>query len=463
MKYDLVISGGTIVTATDIFQGDIGIRGEKIEEIGREIKTDSETKKINAKGKYVIPGGIDVHVHFQLPFCGTVSADDFVTGTRAAAVGGVTTVIDFAMQDKEKGIIAGIEKRRGEAEGRVCVDYSLHSILIGYSEKTEKEIPRAIDYGVPTFKMFMIYESEGWQSNDGALFRALEQTKNNGSTILVHAESEGVMKILIERRLVEKKKVGAYGHVLSRPNFIEEEAVERASFWAEATGGRLYFVHLSTAEAADIVKSARLKGNSVFAETCVQYLVLTDEVFKDKKTGHLYATCPQIKKKKDQERLWRAITDGELGIVSTDTCTFTKKQKAMWNGDFTKIPYGIPGVETLLPAVYTNGVLRGRFNLNRFVSLISTNPAKLMGLYPKKGAILPGSDADLIIFDPGKKKIIDYREMETNCDWSPYQGMKMAGFPDITILRGKVIVRDGKFIGKEGDGEFVKRKPSGEI
>lgn len=458
MKYDLIIKDGQIVTAVDTFCADIGVKGEKIVTIADRLDSKEAGKVINAKGKYVLPGGIDVHVHFQLPFCGTVSADDFSSGTKAAARGGVTTVIDFALQDREKGLMAGIEKRMAEAAPKVCVDYSLHSIITRWDEKIEKELKRVVEFGVPTFKMFMIYEKEGWQSDDAALFQALSFTSKTDAMILVHAESEKVMNLLIAKYLKEKQKWGAYAHVLSRPNFIEEEAIQRAIKWAEVTGGKLYIVHMSTGGGADLVKIAQINGINVYAETCPQYLLLTDEVFKDRKTGHLYATCPQIKTKKDNERLWQGLEDGEIAVVSTDTCTFTKKQKAMWRGDFTKIPYGLPGVETLLPSIYTHGVLKGRFSINRFVSLISTNPAKLMGLYPRKGTIAVGSDADITIIDPHKRKTVDYKELVTNCDWSPYQGMKFAGFAETTICRGIVVVENGKFVGKEGYGKFIPRR-----
>ncbi|HOE64193.1 MAG TPA: dihydropyrimidinase [Candidatus Sumerlaeota bacterium] len=464
MKYDLIIRNGTLVTPTDMFHADIAIQGEHIASIGECIACgESPCEEINAQGKYVMPGGIDVHVHLQLPFCGTVSADDFVTGTRAAACGGVTTVIDYAMQDKENGLMAGIRNRMKEADGRVCVDYSLHGIITKWNDSIKNEMEEVIAFGIPTFKMFMIYESEGWQSDDAALFGALEATAENGSRICVHAESDKVMNVLIRRYLGQAAELGAWGHVLSRPNFIEAEAVQRAITWAGATGGRLYIVHMSTGEAAEILHQGRHSGVNVYAETCPQYLLLTDEVFKDKERGHLYATCPQIKKKADQERLWRGLVEQDLSIVSTDTCTFNTQQKAMWKGNFSKIPYGLPGVETLLPSVYTYGVLQKRFDLNYFVSLISANPAKLMGLYPQKGTLAIGSDADIIIVDPRKTRFVDYKDLQTNCDWSPYQGMEMAGFPDITICRGKPIVREGKFIGKEGYGKFIKRRPGGEI
>lgn len=458
MKYDLLIKGGKIFTAEESFKGDIAVKNEKIVAIGKNFSPGDSKRVINAQGKYVIPGGIDVHVHFELPFCGTVSADDFYTGTKAAACGGVTTVIDFATQDTKRGLLAGIEARRKLADPKVCVDYSLHAVIIRWTEHTPVEICEAIHYGVPTFKMFMIYEEEGWQSDDAALFSALELSDSFNFRVMVHAESERVMKLLINHYLKQKKKVGAYGHVLSRPNFIEAEAVQRAITWTAVTGGRLYIVHMSTAEGADLVKAAQAEGVNVLAETCPQYLLLQDDVFKDRKTGHLYATCPQIKKKEDNMRLWLGLMDGEISVVSTDTCTFTKKQKALWKGDFTKIPYGLPGVETLIPLLYTYGVCKNRISMSRLVELVSTNPAKIMGLYPEKGTLMIGTDADITIFDPKKETTIDYKRLATNCDWSPYQGWKVKGFPEYTILRGNVIVENGEFCGSKGFGKFIQRK-----
>ncbi|MBN1902290.1 dihydropyrimidinase [Candidatus Sumerlaeota bacterium] len=463
MKYDLIIRNGALATAQETFRADIGIRGEQIAAIGMELESSGSCQEIDAADCYVLPGAIDVHVHFQLPVSGTVSADDFESGTRAAARGGVTTIIDFANQDPKKGLMAGIKARMKEAQGKVCIDYSLHAVISKWSEQIKQEMEEAIAFGIPTFKMFMTYGSRGLQSDDAALFSALEATNENKGRIMVHAESDGVMNLLIQRHLKKKKELGAYGHVLSRPNFIEREAVQRAITWAGATGGRLYIAHISTGSAAEIVHHARHRGVNVYAETCPHYLLLDEEAFKDKKQGHLYATCPQIKSKEDQERLWKSLIEGDIALVATDTCTFTKKQKDLWKGDFTKIPYGVPGVETLLPSIYTKGTLSGRFDLNYLVSLVSANPAKIMGLYPRKGTLSIGSDADIVIIDPRKSLRIDYKKMETNCDWSPYQGMEMFGFPDITISRGSVIVKDGKFTGKKGRGRFVKRRPGGEI
>jgi dihydropyrimidinase len=297
-------------------------------------------------------------------------------------------------------------------------------------------------------------------SSDSMLYQALEETKKLGGTICVHAESVDVLDYLVEKyhNPADMKKYGAYCHVLSRPNFVEEEAIQRAIKWAEVTGGRLYVVHMSTSGGANLITAAKKRGVEVFAETCPQYLLLEDDLFK-KENGHLYGTCPQIKKKEDIDRLWDALGDGEIDTIATDTCTFDTKQKAMWEGDFTKIPFGMPGSELMMPLMYTFGVREGKMNLNQFVHYQSTNPAKIFGMYPEKGSLQVGTDADILVFDPRKNVTIDYQNLETNCDWSPYQGQKLKGYPMTTILRGKIVAKEGRFTGNIGYGKFIKRKP----
>jgi dihydropyrimidinase len=459
---DLIVKDGTVVTAADTYKADVGVKDGKIITLGSGISPGPDTQVIDARGKYVFPGGIDVHVHFQLPFSGTVSADDFENGTKAAACGGVTTILDFAIQAKGHSIMEAVEARRAEADPKVCIDYGLHAAITDWNPQTKAEIKKVIDYGIPTFKMFMIYKNEGWMADDGMLFSALEETSKLGGHIGVHAESVDVLDMLIERYAQEKEKWGAYGHTLSRPCYTEEEAIIRAIKWAEVTGGKLYIVHMSTGEGADAVNAARKKGVRVFAETCPQYLLLNDDVFKGE-NGHLYATCPQIKKPHDSERLWKGLANGDVQVVATDTCTFNTKQKAAWKGDFRKIPFGLPGVETMVPLMYTEGVGKHGFSVNHLVSLVSTNPAKLFGMYPEKGTIAIGSDADLTIFDPKKKVTIKAENLQTNCDWNPFEGWKLEGYPVITISRGKVVAENGKFVGEVGRGKFLKRKPYGDL
>jgi len=464
MSFDLVVKGGKIVLPEKTFIADIGIKDGKIVSIKKEIKSNG-AQALDAKGLLVMPGALDVHVHLQLPFCGTVSCDDFENGTKAAACGGVTTVVDFAIQKKGDSLAKAVEDRKKEADGKVAVDYSLHGGITDWNEKTRQEMNDLVKDGITSFKMFMIYRSQGWMADDGILFQGLEETAKNGAIITVHAESAYVLDLLIERYHTKEmmEKYGAYLHTLTRPCVTEYEAVRRAATWAKVTGGRLYIVHMSTSEAAQVVKEAKADGVRIWAETCPQYLLLTDDVFKNKETGHLYGTCPQIKKKHDQVGLWEGLKKGYVDVVATDTCTFNTQQKAMWQGDFTKIPFGMPGVETMVPTIYTSGVASGRIKPSRFVELVATNPAKIFGLYPQKGTIRVGSDADIMLFDTTKKVTLSYKNLQTNCDWSPFEGMKLKGYPAVTISRGKIVAKDGKFVGSVGHGRFVKRKPWGKV
>lgn len=468
MGFDKIIKGGTVVTTEGSTIADVGIIGEKIAAIGEDLTAnDANAEVIDAKGHYVIPGVLDVHVHLELPFCGTVSSDDYRTGTRAGARGGVTSLIDFAIpfQNKDTGKYDSLSEAADnwmkKAEGKAMIDYTFHICVTDYDTHHD-QIDGMVERGFATFKEFMIYESEGWQSDDRAMYGTLEKMKENNSMLLVHAESSRVLDELIARHRTpeQMKKLGAQLHGITRPNYIEYEAIQRAVTWSEITGGQLYIVHMSTGEGSDIIKDAQARGVPVIAETCAQYLILDDSVFK-RDDGHLFACCPQLKKPADIERLWKGVKDGEVSVVSTDTCTFTKEQKAMWNGDFTKIPMGMPGLETLMPVVYTEGVLKDRITIEDMVAKLSTNPARIMGLHPKKGSLSVGSDADIAIIHPTKKIKVDHATMETNADWSPFQDMEFAGFARTTLSRGDVIVDDYKVVGKEGRGEWLPRKSAG--
>lgn len=475
MSYDLIIANGTIVNADGTEQADVAISGEKIAKVGKGLArkfarsakqakptngaSNGSPRIIDADGCYVVPGALDVHVHLALPFCGTTSADDYNTGTRAAARGGVTTVIDFAIPYGDDSLHDALENWKKKAGGISCVDYTFH-IAVTKWDRHQHEMQALVDAGFPTFKQFMIYAREGWQADDAAIFGALEKCRELDAMLLVHCETPRVLDALIERHHNEDemKKLGARLHAVTRPNLIEWEAIQRCVAYAETTGGRLYVVHMSTAEGTEIVRRAHKRGlDNVFAETCAQYLVLDDSMF-DRPDGHLYACCPQIKKKADQKRLWQGLHDGDVCAVSTDTCTFTREQKAMWGGDWTRIPMGLPGLETLVPIVYTHGVQKGRLKMREMVDLVSANPAKVMGLYPTKGVIAKGADADIAIIHPKKKFKVTPGEMETNCDWSPYDGWNLAGFSRTTLCRGRVIVDDYKFCGENGWGKLLTRK-----
>jgi dihydropyrimidinase len=460
MRFDRVVRGGNIDTPGGSFTGDVGIVGEKIAALGAGLDTDG-AQIIDASGHHVIPGVLDVHVHLELPFCGTVSADDYRTGTRAGARGGVTTVIDFAIPSANGSLADAADTWMKKAEGKSLIDYTFHICITRYNEHKD-QIAGMVKRGFTTFKEFMIYESEGWQSDDRALFGTLEKMKEHGAMLLVHAESSRVLDELIARNHTPElmKQHGAVLHALTRPNFIEAEAIQRVVQWSEATGGQLYIVHMSTAEGADIISRAQARGVPVIAETCVQYLVLDDSVFS-REDGHLFACCPQLKKPADSERLWKGLKHGEVSVISTDTCTFTREQKAMWEGDWTKIPMGMPGLETLMPLTYTKGVLEGKLTLQEMCAKLSTNPAKIMGLAPRKGAIAIGADADLAIIHPTRTHTVTPDAMETNADWSPFEGWELAGFSRTTLSRGEVIVDNYNVVGKEGRGQWLPRTTAG--
>jgi dihydropyrimidinase len=472
MELDTLVLGGTIHTSRRSFAGDIGIRKGTIAAVGEPGALGRNAGEvIDATGLEVIPGCIDVHVHLALPFCGTVSCDDFESGSRAAAAGCVTTVLDFAIPGRGETLADADQAWRAKSDGKSIVDYSWHMAITdrAHLEQMEGMIRR----GLPTFKEFMIYESEGWNADDAMMFAALETCRDHAGMLLLHAESPRVLDLLISRHHTpdEMRRLGARLHALTRPNFVEAEAIERAVHWSSVTGGRLYIVHMSTAEGADLIRAARARGVPVLAETCVHYLTLDDSVF-DRPDGHLFACCPQVKKQADIQRLWRALERGlEISVVSTDTCSFTREQKGMWRvgegpesyGDWTRIPMGLPGLDTLVPLMYTLGVRGGRISMNRLVELCSTAPAGIMGLGGRKGDIAPGFDADLAIIDPTRRVKVVPRggtgepTLQSRCDWSPYAGMELLGFAHTTLVRGKAVVRDHRVVGRPGWGRFVER------
>jgi len=460
MSFTRIVKNGSVVTPEGVRNVDIGIDGDKITAIGPDLD-DTAAEITDAEGHIVIPGVLDVHVHLELPFCGTTSADDYRSGTRAGARGGVTTLIDFAIPYAGDSLQQAADNWLAKARGKALIDYTFHICITRWDEHKD-QIADMVKRGFTTFKEFMIYESEGWQSDDRAMFGTLEKMRDLGAMLLVHAESARVLDELIARHHTPElmKKWGARLHAITRPNFIEAEAIQRAVMWSEVTGGQLYIVHMSTAEGTEIVKAAQSRGVPVLAETCVQYLVLDDMVF-DRPDGHLYACCPQLKKPADSERLWRGLKEDVVSVISTDTCTFTREQKAMWEGDWTKIPMGMPGLETLLPLTYTHGVLENRMTIEEMCRKLSTAPAQIMGLYPRKGAIQVGADADLAIIHPTSKIEVDPATMEGNADWSPFEGWHLAGFARTTISRGDVIVDDYKVVGKEGRGQWLPRDTAG--
>jgi dihydropyrimidinase len=453
---DLVIENGSVVHETGRFIGSVGIRGGKIAAL-RSSLTSARLKgrrTLDARGKLVLPGVIDAHVHLETSTGKLDTADDFASGTTAASFGGVTTVIDFAMQAKGGSLLDAVKRRRAVAEKGSAVDFGLHCAITDWNERTRREMRRVVGYGVTSFKLFMAYEERGWMADDGFLYECLREAAALGALVGVHAENPRIIDAFTRRALKSRRR-GAYLHPLSRPNISESEAVARAAYLASMCLARLYIFHLSTAEGVKVVERCNKMGYPVFAETCPQYLVLDDSVFK-RRDGHLYATCPPLRKKADQAALWDALERKTVDVVATDHCSFTRAQKATWRGDFRLIPAGLPGVETLLPLLVTRG-LGKRISLRTLVDVLATNPAKIFGLYPRKGVIRAGSDADLVIVDPGRVKRVTPRSLHMKTDYSPYQGMRLAGFPSVTILRGKIIQQDGEFLGRPGSGVFLKR------
>ncbi len=453
----LLITRGTIVTATDQYVGDILVEGETISTIGSSL-TMAADRVIDATGKYVFPGGIDVHTHLDMPFGGTTSADDFETGTIAAAHGGTTTIVDFAIQYKGQTLHHAWETWMKKAAGKAAIDYGFHMIMTDLTDQVEQEMDALVREGVTSFKLFMAYPGV-FMLDDASIFRAMLRTGKNGGTICMHAENGGVIDVLVKRALSAGQTAPKY-HALTRPARAEAEATHRAIALAEIADVPVYIVHLSAAEALDMVTEARDRGLPAYAETCPQYLFLSYDNYEEPGfEGAKYVMSPPLRTKETQDRLWRGLAFNDLQAISTDHCPFCMKEKHLGDGDFSKIPNGAPGIETRMSLVYDGGVRTGKISLNRFVDLTSTSPAKIFGLFPRKGTIAPGSDADLVIFDPTRQTRLSAKTLHMNVDYNPYEGRAVTGVSETVISRGRVIVDNGAFTGKAGAGAFLKRRP----
>ncbi|MBI2900417.1 MAG: dihydropyrimidinase [Planctomycetes bacterium] len=459
--FDTVITGGTVVTASDSVVADVGIAGGKIAAVGLDLEG---AEKIDARGKYLLPGGIDVHTHLDMPFMGATTADDFESGTTAAACGGTTSIIDFAIQVKGDPLSRALDTWHEKAGGKSMIDYAFHMICTDLNDQRLKEMDKLVDGGIPTFKLFMAYPGI-FMLDDASIFRAMLQTRDNGGMICMHCENGGVIDVLVQRAKAGGHKEPKW-HALTRPMTAEAEATRRAIALAEMAGVPMYVVHLSAGDAMDEIRAARERGLPMYAETCPQYLFLSyDDYERPGFDGAKYVMSPPLRPKGNEERLWRGLATNSLQVVSTDHCSFCMKVeggkpgKELGKEDFSKIPNGAPGIETRLLLLYDGGVNGGRISLNRFVDVTSTAPAKLFGLYPRKGAIQPGSDADIVVWDPKKKHTIAAKTCHMKVDYNPYEGRKVTGAPEWVFLRGKALVKGGKLAGKAGSGEFVKRKP----
>jgi len=455
-----LVRNGTVVTASDRYQGDVYIDRGVVTLIGQGLNLPADTV-IDASGLLVMPGGIDVHTHLDMPFGGTTSADDFETGTIAAAHGGTTTIIDFAIQGFGEGLYPAFEGWMKKAEGKAAIDYAFHLIVRELTDLVSGDMDKMTRHeGVTSFKLFMAYPGV-FMVDDATIFRALRKTGENGGLVCMHAENGGVIDLLVQEALRKGQKAPKY-HALTRPPRAESEATGRAIALAEMAGVPIYIVHLSSADALQKVREARDMGLPAYAETCPQYLFLSYDNYEEPGfNGAKYVMSPPLREKWHQDVLWKGLAKNDLQVISTDHCPFCMdEQKELGKDDFSKIPNGAPGVETRLTLVHNGGVRQNRISLNRFVELCSTTPAKMFGLFPRKGTIAVGSDADIVVFDPNKQQTLGVKTLHMRVDYNPYEGTVVQGAPAFVVSQGRVIVEGDKFVGKRGAGRFIKRGPS---
>lgn len=458
-----IIKNGTIVTATDTYDADILIENGVISLIGQNLSLDN-AEIIDAKGCYVFPGGIDPHTHLEMPFGGTVTKDDFETGTIAAAFGGTTTIIDFCLTNKGEPLKDAINTWHAKSKGKAVIDYGFHLMIGEVNEAVLNELSSVInEEGITSFKVFMAYKNV-LQADDETLFQTLVAAKELGALVMVHAENGDVIDYLVKKALAEGNTEPIY-HALTRPPEIEGEATGRAATFTGLANSQLYVVHVSCADAVQKIAEAREKGIDVWGETCPQYLVL-DQSYLEKPNfeGAKYVWSPPLREKWHQDVLWNALKTGQLQTVGSDQCSFDfDGQKDLGKGDFSKIPNGGPIIEDRLSILFSEGVKKGRISINQFVDITSTKVAKLFGLYPQKGTIAVGVDADIVIFDPTIERTISAETHHMAVDYSAFEGMKVTGEPVSVLSRGEFVIRDKKFVGKLGSGQFMKRAKYGEL
>jgi dihydropyrimidinase len=460
----LLIKNGRIITAVDDYYADVFVKDEVVAQIGTNLQVQAD-RVIDATGKLVIPGGIDPHTHLDMPFGGTTSADDFESGTIAAAFGGTTTLIDFAIQSKGRSTIEGLDTWHGKAEGKATIDYAFHMIITDMAKERLGEMRELRDRGITSYKLFMAYPGVLYV-DDGTLYRTFRQAGDNGTRICMHAEN-GIVIDEIIREAVEAGHKDPVWHTRTRPTRMEAEGVHRAIAIAEVAKVPLYIVHLSSHDALEQVRIGRNRGVDVQAETCPQYLFL-DATWYEKPNfeGAKWVMTPALREKWNQASLWQGLKFGDLSAVATDHCPFCfTGQKELGKDSFTKIPNGAPGVENRMSMIFTGGVAEGRFSLNRFVELTSTSAAKTFGLFPKKGTIAVGSDADIVVFDHNRKETLSIHRPHTHhmkVDYCTFEGFEVTGWSEVVISRGRVICEDGKLVTK-GGGKFIKRAGAGEL
>ena len=455
----VLIKNGRVITAVDDYLADIFIKNETVTLIGEKLDIEAD-EVIDASGKYLIPGGLDPHTHLDMPFGGTTSADDFETGTRAAAHGGTTTLIDFAIQSKGHSTLEALDTWHAKADGKTAIDYGFHMIVTDLEDNRVHEMKMLANAGVTSYKLFMAYPGVLYV-DDGTIYRAMRKAGEDGTVVCMHAENGIVIDEIVKQALAEGKTEPKY-HAITRPTRMEAEGVHRAISIAEVAQVPIYIVHLSSSDALEQVMLARNRGVHAFAETCPQYLFLDDSYYDQEGfEGAKYVMTPALREKWNQDELWKGLKFGALQSIATDHCPFCfKDQKMLGIDDFSKIPNGGPGVENRMSLVFNGGVNSGRISLNKFVELTSTAAAKTFGLFPKKGTIAVGSDADIVIFDPNRTETISVNNTCThhmNVDYNAYEGFEVTGFTETVLSRGKVIIDNCEYVGKKGDGHFLKR------
>ena len=455
----VLIKNGRVITAVDDYLADIFIENETVTLVGKDLEMEAD-EVIDASGKYLFPGGLDPHTHLDMPFGGTTSADDFETGTRAAAHGGTTTLIDFAIQSKGHSTLEALDTWHAKADGKTAIDYGFHMIVTDLEDNRVHEMKMLADAGVTSYKLFMAYPGVLYV-DDGTIYRAMKKAGEDGTVVCMHAENGIVIDEIVKAAVAAGKTEPKY-HALTRPTRMEAEGVHRAITIAEVANVPVYIVHLSCSDALEQVMLARNRGVHAFAETCPQYLFLDHSYYEQEGfEGAKYVMTPALREKWNQDELWKGLRFGDLQSIATDHCPFCfKDQKILGVDDFSKIPNGGPGVENRMSLVYNGGVNSGRISLNKFVELTSTAAAKTFGLFPKKGTIAVGSDADIVIFDPNRKETISVNNTCThhmNVDYNAYEGFEVKGFTETVLSRGKVVIDNCEYVGKKGDGQFLKR------